>query len=88
MNFQLLTMRELHHRMADGIHVRLLWCEEAGQLAVSVVDARTGASFAVDVREGESALDVFHHPYAYAAHHGVDASAVLAVDEAELPLAA
>jgi hypothetical protein len=88
MNFQLLTMRELHHRTSDGIHVRLLWCEEAGELVVSVTDARTGAAFSVDVRDGERPLDVFHHPFAYAAWHGVDTSAVPQVEEAEVPLAA
>jgi hypothetical protein len=88
MNFQLLTMRELHHRMTDGIHVRLLWCEEAGQLAVSVIDARTGAAFTVDVEDGERPLDVFHHPYAYAAWHRVDTSAVPPTEQLGVALAA
>jgi len=30
-------------------------------------DGRTGDAFSVEVRDGERALDVFHHPYAYAA---------------------
>ena len=34
---------------------------------VAVSDARTGESFTIGVRDGERALDVFHHPYAYAA---------------------
>jgi hypothetical protein len=28
---------------------------------------RTGDAFSVEVRDDERALDVFHHPYAYAA---------------------
>jgi len=65
------TMHELDSRNADGIHVRLLWSEHDGRVAVVVTDHRTGDEFAVDVPEGDRALDVFHHPYAYAAWPGV-----------------
>jgi hypothetical protein len=34
---------------------------------VAVTDAKTGEAFALPVRDGERALDVFHHPYVYAA---------------------
>jgi hypothetical protein len=88
MNSQLPTMRELHHRVSDGIHVRLLWREDVGQLTVTVADGRIGAAFAVDVHEGERPMDVFLHPYAYAAHHGVDTSAVPQVEEPEVSVAA
>jgi hypothetical protein len=59
--------RELDSRVSDGIHVRLLWHVCGGQVSVSVDDAKTGAAFEVLVPEGARALDVFHHPYAYAA---------------------
>lgn len=73
MTAQLLdTMRELHSRINDGIRVRMLWSEHDGRVAVAVSDARTGDEFAIEVRRGERALDVFHHPYAYAACRGVD----------------
>jgi hypothetical protein len=65
------TTRELASRTSDGIHVQLLWCERDGGLAVAVADGKTGEAFAVDVRDGERAMDVFHHPYAYAAWHGI-----------------
>lgn len=61
------TMRELHSRNCDGIHVRLLWDEVEGSLAVAVADRRTGESFAVDVESHERAMHVFHHPFAYRA---------------------
>jgi hypothetical protein len=32
-----------------------------------VADGKTGERFTVDVRKGQSALDVFHHPFAHAA---------------------
>lgn len=66
------SMRELDHRHNDGIHVRLLWSDADNRVAVAVSDTKTGDAFVVEVRNGDSALDVFHHPYAYAAWHRVD----------------
>jgi hypothetical protein len=69
------AMRELHSRVSDGIQVDLLWSERKGQTWVAVKDSKRGESFSVLVREGERPLDVFHHPYAYAASRGVDTGA-------------
>ena len=77
--------RELDRRTNDGIDVRLLWCEHDGRVIVAVRDAKTGDAFAVEVQEGERALDVFRHPYAYAAFHRIDTStdaAGLALEDA------
>jgi hypothetical protein len=71
-------LRELDHRAIDGIDVRLLWNESDDRVLVAVDDAKTGERFEVEVREGESALDVFRHPFAYAAWRGVDTSLPLA----------
>jgi len=60
------TLRELDHRVSDGIDVRLLWRPEDDRALVAVSDARTGESFTVEVRPDQRPLDVFHHPYAYA----------------------
>ena len=85
MSFQLPTaMRELHSRVNDGLHVRLLWAEDDGQLAVSVSDIRTGRDFVLEVRQGEDAMEVFHHPYAYAAWHGVDTGTFSRFSEPDL----
>jgi hypothetical protein len=65
-------IHELDSRMNDRVHVRLLWGECDGRLAVTVSDSKTGEAFVLEVREGEQALDVFHHPYAYAAWHGLE----------------
>ena len=65
------AMRELHSRVNDGIHVRLLWDEKDGGLAVAVKDSRTGETFAVPVGAGDRALHVFNHPFAYAAQRRV-----------------
>jgi hypothetical protein len=60
-------IRELDRRLSDGIDVRLLWRPHDDVVLVAVSDARTEESFAIEVRKGERAMDVFHHPYAYAA---------------------
>ena len=59
--------RELDRRGGDGIEVRLLWCQTDGHLTVAVTDTKTGEAFELPVGERERALDVFHHPCAYAA---------------------
>ncbi len=64
--------RELDRRSNDGIDVRLLWCQHDGRVLVAVKDAKTGEAFSLEVQEGESPLEVFRHPYAYAAFHRVD----------------
>lgn len=62
--------RELDHRVSDGIHVTLLWYPSTDRVAVEVYDESTGESFELEVAPAR-ALDAFHHPYAYAAAHGV-----------------
>jgi hypothetical protein len=74
--------RELDSRSGDGIRVRLLWHPHDDQLSVAVDDTKTGQSFEVPVRAGEAPLDVFHHPYAYAARHDsrLDTSTITSTD--------
>jgi hypothetical protein len=72
------TERELHSRVSDGIHVRLMWSDGDGRLWVSVFDRKRGDDFSIDVRDRSRALDVFRHPFSYAAHYGVAATGVRA----------
>jgi hypothetical protein len=58
------SARELDHRVADGIHVTLVWYPATNQVAVIVFDEGSGESFELDV-PADRALDAFHHPYAY-----------------------
>jgi hypothetical protein len=58
---------ELDRRTSDGIDVRLLWCQNDDQVTMAVTDTKTGETFEVPIREGERALEVFRHPYVYAA---------------------
>src|SRR5215203_1460235 len=65
------SLRELDRRSNDRIDVRLLWHERNDRVMVVVADGKTGARFEIEVRDRDRALDVFHHPYAYAASHGI-----------------
>lgn len=62
--------RELAHRTNDGIEVVLFWRQISNELTVSVFDQRSGAHFEL-ASEPDNALDVFNHPYAYAAFRGL-----------------
>jgi hypothetical protein len=60
--------QELAYRATDGIDVFLLWCPADDSLAVVVIDVNADA-FELAVTAAE-ALDVFNHPFAYAARRG------------------
>ena len=64
------TFRELAHRINAGIEVVLSWNDGTGRLKVSVLDEQSGAYFELDP-DPAIALDVFDHPFAYAAFDGV-----------------
>jgi hypothetical protein len=77
--------RELAHRTSDGLEVSLLWRPRENHVTVRVLDSRTGDSFELAAGD-DSPLDVFYHPYAYAAHRGVEYSLPRAGDpEPALP---
>jgi hypothetical protein len=62
--------RELAYRETDGLEIVLFWHQASGRITVTVSDTRTGAYFELDAPP-EEALEVFHHPYPYAAASGV-----------------
>jgi hypothetical protein len=82
------SMRELHSRVNEGVHIRLLWCENDGRLAVAVTDTRSCEAFSIEIRDEEDALDVFNHPFAYAAWHGIKTPARPVREQRADPLAA
>jgi hypothetical protein len=61
------TVRELAHRRNDGLDIRLLWDSASDRVTVALHDGKTGEGFELEVGPDERALDVFHHPFAYAA---------------------
>jgi hypothetical protein len=60
--------RELAYRETDGLEVALLWNQCNDRLTVSVAHARTGEFFELEAGR-DKALDVYYHPYSYAACH-------------------
>jgi hypothetical protein len=58
--------KELAYRENHGIAVTLYWHSGSNRLSVTVHDWRSGDWFELPAR-AENALDVFEHPYAYAA---------------------
>jgi hypothetical protein len=66
--------KELAHRANDGVEVGLFWQTDADRLVLVVDDSRSGDLFELEVSSTE-ALDAFEHPYAYAAHRGVEYAA-------------
>src|SRR4029450_343805 len=57
--------RELAVRASNGTQVRLLWRQGTRQLWVEVLEPATPWALRIQAQP-ENALDVFHHPYAYA----------------------
>jgi hypothetical protein len=64
--------RELDSRTSDAIHVRLLWHPSDNRVSVAVSDSKTGEAFELTLRDGHSPLEVFHHPFAYAAYRSTE----------------
>jgi hypothetical protein len=58
---------DLDFRAANGVQITLLWDRACGRVWIAVRDEASDHEFEVEVLEGENALDVFRHPYAYAA---------------------
>lgn len=65
-------VHELDYRAADGVEVALLWVVGTKSLFVVVHDEKTGDVLELPVERGENAIDVFDHPYAYAAARGLE----------------
>jgi len=65
------AIEELAVRESDGVHVSLLWERATDRVVVFVEDHKLDETFVLRVLSDESALDVFHHPYAYASIRGL-----------------
>jgi len=63
--------RELAFRSNDGMEVALLWHTASDLLSVLVADTCTDERFELVLDHDDPAMDVFQHPYAYAAQRGV-----------------
>ena len=65
------SIRELDHRVNDGIDVRLLWNSLTNRVSVAVADERTGEFFELEV-DPDDARIAFEHPYAYSYRGWID----------------
>jgi hypothetical protein len=73
--------RELAFRSNDGVAVALLWHTATDVLSVVVTDSRTDEIFELVLDRDDRAMDVFHHPFAYAAHRGLEFASVTREEE-------
>jgi hypothetical protein len=64
-------MIELASRESGTLHVALLWRRDTDVFTVAVDDPATGDRFDL-VIDDRDPLDVYYHPYAYAALRGVE----------------
>ncbi len=62
----------LASRENGGIRVTLLWAANTNAVAVRVLDDSSDDQFELSVEPGVNPLDVYAHPYAYAAWRGID----------------
>lgn len=66
------TSETLSERSSNGISVALLWNRASDAATVVVHDEAADQEFVLHVGAGDNALDLFEHPYAYAAFRGID----------------
>lgn len=67
-----LKRTELATRIDHGVTVTLFWQRETDVVSVTVEDPANGVYFEIVLADNEPPLEVFHHPYAYAAARGLD----------------
>lgn len=58
------SIRELDHRVSDGVDVTLLWNSLTDRVSIAVGDERTGDFFELEVDRAD-AMFAFEHPYVY-----------------------
>ena len=64
--------RELAFRATDGVEVTLRWHQRRDFVSVAVFDSTNGDRFELVLGDDDRPMDVFDHPYAHAAHRGLD----------------
>ena len=54
-------------RRSGTTEIGLFWSKRTHRAAVAVEDSATGDRFELPIAAGDDALDLYNHPYAYAA---------------------
>ena len=65
------TPKELASRRSGTAEVVLFWSKRTHRAAVKLEDEATGESVELALLPTDDPLDVFNHPYAYAARRGL-----------------
>ena len=65
------TPKELVSRHSGTTEVALLWSKRTHRAAVAVLDEATGDYFELPIGERDDPLELFNHPFAYAASRGL-----------------
>jgi hypothetical protein len=65
------TPKLLLSRRSGTVEVALLWSRRKHRAAVAVDDDATGSHFELVVEPADDPIDLFEHPYAYAAARGI-----------------
>ncbi len=76
------TPKELVSRHSGTTEVALLWSRRRHRAAIAVFDEATGDYFELPVCEQDDPLELFNHPFAYAASRGLAASSTAAAKRA------
>ncbi len=66
------TPKELALRRNGTCEVALFWSRRTHRAAVKLEDEATGLTFELPLDASDDPLDVFDHPYAYAATRGLN----------------
>jgi hypothetical protein len=65
------TPKELALRRSGTCEIALYWSRRTHRAAVKLEDEATGVTLELPLTETDDPLDVFDHPYAYAAARGL-----------------
>jgi hypothetical protein len=68
------TPKELASRHSGTVEIALLWSKRTRRAAVTVEDTATGELIELPLTPTDDPLDVYSHPYAYAAARGLHAA--------------
>jgi len=61
-----MSLKNLSERCSDSTRVSLDFCPDTKAVSVTVRNEATGENFTIPEIPHPLALDVYHHPYAYA----------------------
>ncbi len=76
------TPKELVSRHSGTTEVALLWSKRTHRAAVAVLDEATGDYFELPIGASDDPLELYHHPFAYAASRGLPTASTAPAERA------